>query len=253
MVEFGEIGKKSNDPKLARQGGGFTTAWDKKKGPTTNHLKWRPIYVFGAASYYNLGMVLALSLLSTTNAQDSEPSCEDDPNFDGGYGGCDTYYPDHSAGNHAWCGPDGATVTCPIACGICVPTAEWQIADTNHTGCNTWQLSANYEGWGDAHMRIEADDGSVQVDNFVYEDNAFVSAGVSSGLCLHPSRCYKIIVTDLVGTAQWSLHDETGIVVVQGTGPFSDFVCHCGHNGGAACHNCTGVTPPPGGTAGTCS
>ena len=85
-------------------------------------------------------------------------------------------------------------------CGVCGGTSEIlestrQAADNTHAQCNSWRLTAHEQGWGDATMRIHAADPRcvLQIDNFAYADDLFVSAGVADA-CLHPSRCYHITV-----------------------------------------------------------
>ena len=45
----------------------------------------------------------------------------DSTTWDGGYGGCETYYPGHD--NHDYCVDDGADVHCPVAC----PAGGWDL------------------------------------------------------------------------------------------------------------------------------
>ena len=174
-------------------------------------------------------------------------SCVDDPAWDGGYGGCSTY----AAGgeNHGFCDVDGATSVCLPQCTGCVPGAPWQVANDTHGECNDWQLTAHEDGWGGATMLIHAS-GVLQIENFTYANDQFVSAGVASA-CLHPSRCYTITV-DGPPTAHWSIRDAFDVVVVEGSAPFAREVCHCGHYGGDACSDCTDILAPTGGTFGSC-
>ena len=107
------------------------------------------------------------------------------------------------------------------------------------------------EGWGDAAMYIRSDTGHLQVDGFEYGDDLYTSHGAAD-VCLDPSRCYNITVVG-PSTAKWSIRDASGVLVADGTGPFSDWVCHCGHRGGDDCADCTGVVAPEGGTLGSCA
>eukprot|EP01043_Picozoa_sp_COSAG02_P028301 COSAG02_NODE_1710_length_11224_cov_30.628674_2_plen_3421_part_01 len=146
---------------------------------------------------------------------------------------------------------------CGAACEACGPNGpDWQASDATHDQCNSWQLTAHEDGWGDAAMHIHAS-GVLQIENFIYVDDEYVTAGVAEA-CLHPSDCYEITV-DGPTTARWSIHDAFGIVVVEGSAPFSGEVCHCSahvdllHYGGDVCSNCTGLAMPVGGTRGDCS
>eukprot|EP01043_Picozoa_sp_COSAG02_P016791 COSAG02_NODE_746_length_17729_cov_37.532501_2_plen_2087_part_00 len=153
-------------------------------------------------------------------------------------------------GNTACCHEENAYIDEIHAC-ECLDTSYCapQVADATHDECNRWQLTAHQEGWGDAAMRIHAA-GVLQIENFAYIDNNFVTTGVFDA-CLHPSRCYEITVSG-PPSATWSIHDALGFVVVEGSGPFDHEVCHCGHYGGDACSDCTGVVAPAGGTSGGC-
>jgi hypothetical protein len=93
----------------------------------------------------------------------------------------------------------------------------------------------------------------VQVVDLTYQTQGIgiVDDGVAD-VCLHPSECY-IVTTQGPDTAHWALHDESGIVVVEGSAPSTHRICHCGHNGGPACLSCTDVAAPAGGTLGDCS
>ena len=77
----------------------------------------------------------------------------------------------------------------------------------------------------------------------------YIADGVAP-VCLHPAECYHINVTG-PSSARWLIHDASGTVVVEGTAPFSQEVCHCGHHGGISCSDCT-ITPPAGGGYGDC-
>eukprot|EP01045_Picozoa_sp_COSAG04_P002371 COSAG04_NODE_86_length_27446_cov_79.885046_10_plen_88_part_00 len=61
-----------------------------------------------------------------------------------------------------------------------------------------------HQGWGSAVMRIHAA-GVLQVENFAYADDEYVTAGVADA-CLHPAQCYDITV-DGPPTARWNIHD----------------------------------------------
>eukprot|EP00958_Prasinococcus_capsulatus_P029006 scaffold7243_cov394-Prasinococcus_capsulatus_cf.AAC.1 len=50
-------------------------------------------------------------------SEDRNTTCVDDPFFDSGWGGCDTYAKDGT--NSEWCAKDGASVACPVSCGTC--------------------------------------------------------------------------------------------------------------------------------------
>eukprot|EP01043_Picozoa_sp_COSAG02_P043076 COSAG02_NODE_3721_length_6323_cov_3.825353_2_plen_1317_part_00 len=174
--------------------------------------------------------------------------CVDDPTWDGGFGGCDTYAP--GGINQGFCDMDGATQVCLLQCTNGTACAPWQVVDASHEECNNWQLIAHEDGWGDATMRIHAAS-VLQIENFGYADDRYLTDGVAQA-CLHPSRCYEITV-DGPPTARWSIRDAFGIVVVEGSAPFAREVCHCGHYGGDACNDCMGVMQPSGGTLGDCN
>jgi hypothetical protein len=136
---------------------------------------------------------------------------------------------------------------CNAQCG-----PDWQAADASHDQCNAWTLTAHEDGWGDATLHIEDEDGVAQIAGFAYADDDWVTAG-QAGVCLHPARCYRITVEGSA-TARWSLHDASGVLVAEGAGPTeAREICHCGHNGGDACLDCAGLAAPVGGDLGTCS
>ena len=130
---------------------------------------------------------------------------------------------------------------CGTYCGACTP--DWQIADVNSTVCNAWQIRTHEDGWGGAVIRVEDDAETLLIDGLAYADEHHFSAHVAPGVvdvCLGPSQCYNVTVNGSA-TARWSVHDAQGVMVVQGSAPFSQQICHCGHNGGDKCVDCTTV------------
>jgi hypothetical protein len=90
---------------------------------------------------------------------------------------------------------------CGTYCGACGPGG--QAADANHAQCNAWTLTAHEDGWGDAILHIQDEDGAAQIVGFNYADDDWVAAR-HAGICFHPARCYRLTVEGLV-TARWSL------------------------------------------------
>ena len=144
---------------------------------------------------------------------------------------------------------DGISEVIPCPDRAC-PLPDWVGVDADPNTCNAWQIRMHEDGWADATMRVEDSDGTVLIDGLTYS-GGLVESGVAE-TCLGPSRCYTITVSG-PSTAQWSVHDAHGVVVAQGSAPYSEEICHCGHTGGDECLDCTGVVAPDGGTIGTCA